>query len=76
MIKPDIFQHHGPTGLLVTVASAADMEKHLTSAVEQIRTSTHCRTFGIMVTRQGPGTFVVDVSPDVPAGTVYERDAT
>lgn len=76
MTKPESIQKHGPTGLLVTVSAAAEMEEHLTAAVEQIMTSTHCRAQGILVTRQGPGTFIVDVSADVPTGTVYEHDAT
>ncbi|WGM22850.1 hypothetical protein QEH68_22245 (plasmid) [Paenarthrobacter sp. OM7] len=76
MIKPESIQRHGLTGLLVTVTAAADIEAHLTSAVERIRISTRSRTQGILVTRQAPGTFIVDISADVPSGTVYERDAT
>lgn len=76
MIKAVSIQKHGPTGLLVTVSTASEMDEHLTSAVEQIRMSAQCRVHGILVTRRGPGSFLVDVSAEVPAGTIYERDST
>ena len=76
MMNPESIQKHGLTGLIVTVSSASELDERLTSAVEQVRTTTQCRTHGILITRRSPATFVVDLSADVPAGTIYERDLT
>lgn len=69
-------ENPGPMALIVTFSAASEMEERLTNAVEQLRSSKEARTRGILVTRNRPGSFVVDFNAEVPPGFVFERDAT
>lgn len=58
----------------VTVTSAAAMDRELDAAVLIARERSP-KDFrgGILVTRKGPTSFLVAVSPDVPYGTTEEK---
>lgn len=69
-------ENSSPTAVIVTLSAVSEMEERLTGAVEQLRSLQEARTQGILVTRNRPGSFVVDFSAEVPPGFIFERDAT
>lgn len=58
----------------VTITSAAAMDRELDAAV-LIARERSAQDFrgGILVTRKGPASFLVGVSPEVPYGTTQEK---
>ena len=69
-------ENSSPTAVIVTLSVVSEMEERLTGAVEQLRSLQEAHTQGILVTRNRPGSFVVDFSAEVPPGYIVERDAT
>lgn len=63
------------TGLTVTVTDATAKYRELDRAEATIRVQAIEMRCGILVTRQGPRTFMVEPSMEVPFGHTYEAKA-
>lgn len=59
----------------VTIADRSAMETELEAAVSRARETAVKEQAGILVTRNGPTTFTVEVSGEVPYGLTEEQQA-
>lgn len=68
--------NHAPQELVVTAATKAQLEVHLSGAIDRIRdTAMIERRRGILVTHQAPGQFKVTLSDEVPFGLTRQKVA-
>lgn len=69
-------QHQHETRVNSTIKSAAELPDILNTAVETLRpAAAKDPRKGILVTRQRPGQFIVELTDEVPYGTTQERYA-
>jgi hypothetical protein len=63
--------------LTVTVTDRGSRDMELDAAVTAVREQAFLEgRRGILVTRHAPGTFIVELSDEVPYGVTLERDTT
>lgn len=67
-------QQHPPPGMVqVHVEDSAELDRALDDAIESIKSAANQHRTGIMVTRTGPGRYIVRAHPAVPHGLIRQR---
>ncbi|MDF2049582.1 hypothetical protein [Arthrobacter sp. Cr_A7] len=62
------------TGMLeVNVANVEELDEALEKAISTIRRAATYYRVGVMVTRTGPGSYVVRAHPEVPYGLIRQQ---
>lgn len=57
----------------VSVDNASHIDPALNDAVETVKAAAICHQTGIMITRIGPGRYIVRAHPAVPFGLIREQ---
>lgn len=66
-------QDSTPGMIEVTVASSAEVDVALDEAIGTVRNAATRHQTGIMVTRTGPGHYIVRAHPGVPFGLIRQQ---
>ena len=57
----------------ISVDDASEVDQAITDAVETVRAAATRHETGIMITRTGPGRYIVRAHPAVPFGLIREQ---
>lgn len=64
---------HSPGMIEVRIEYASETDHALNEAVERVKDAATKHGTGIMITRTGPGTYIVRAHPAVPFGLVRQQ---